>query len=205
MRLRLRWWLIAAGFVVLVVALRATACRPRPIEVEVATVGRGIVEDAVTNSQAGTVKARQRARVGAERAGRVAAIPRREGSHARRGETLLMLDASTAQMQLEAAKRDLEAAGAAAAVVRSAATWPAEKSAPPRCSSRADLAGRDGPVEFAARERRRRAQRATARDRRGVGGRLAQDELDPCGVRAFRRLGSPACEVGGRWCRPAGL
>ena len=122
MRLRARWWLIAGGLLVLVFVLRATACRPRPLEVEVATVGRGLVEDAVTNSQAGTVKARLRARVGAERAGRVAAIPHREGSRVRRGETLLSLDPSTAHTQLEVAKRDLEAAGAAAAVARAAAT-----------------------------------------------------------------------------------
>jgi HlyD family secretion protein len=122
MRLRTRWWLIAAGIVVLVVALRATACRPRPIEVEVVIVGRGTVEDAVTNSQAGTVKARLRARVGAERAGRVAAIPHREGSRVRVGEPLLLLDESTARTQLEVARRDLEAAHAATVAARAAAT-----------------------------------------------------------------------------------
>jgi HlyD family secretion protein len=122
MRLRRRWWLIAAGVVVLVVVLRATAFRPRPIEVEVATIGRGTVEDAVTNSQAGTVKARLRARVGAERAGRVAAIPHREGSRVRAGEPLLLLDASTARTQLEVARRELEAAHAAAEAARASAT-----------------------------------------------------------------------------------
>ena len=122
MRPRSRWWLIAAAFVVLVVALRATACRPRPIEVEVVAVARGLVEDAVTNSQAGTVKARLRARVGAERPGRVAAIPHREGSRAKRGETLLMLDRSTADTQLDVARRDLDAAHAGADAARAAAT-----------------------------------------------------------------------------------
>jgi HlyD family secretion protein len=122
MRPRWRWWLIAASLVLMVVVLRATAFRPRPIEVEVATVGRGTVEDAVTNSQAGTVKARLRARVGAERAGRVAAIPHREGSRVRSGEALLLLDASTAGTQLEVAKRDLESAHAAAEAARAAAT-----------------------------------------------------------------------------------
>jgi HlyD family secretion protein len=121
MRLRKRWWLIAAGIVVLVVALRATACRPRPIEVEVVTVAPGTVEDAVTNSQAGTVKARLRARVGAERAGRVAAIPHREGSRVRSGEPLLLLDESTARTQLELARRDLDVARAAAGSARAAA------------------------------------------------------------------------------------
>jgi HlyD family secretion protein len=122
MRLRARWWLIAAGLVVLVVLLRFTVLKPRPIDVEVARVSRGLVEDAVTNSQAGTVKARLRARVGAERAGRIASIPGREGTQVRRGQVLLVLDESTARTQLEAARRDLEAAHAAAEVSRAAAT-----------------------------------------------------------------------------------
>lgn len=122
MRVPARWWAIAAGLLVLVLLLRVTACRPRPIEVEVARVARGPVEDAVTNSQAGTVKARLRARVGVDRAGRVAAIPRREGARARKGEALLLLDASTAETQLVAAQRDLDVARAAAEAARSAAT-----------------------------------------------------------------------------------
>jgi len=117
-----RWWAIGAGVLVLAFVLRATACRPRPIDVEVVRVTRGPVEDAVTNSQAGTVKARMRARVGVDRAGRVAAIPRREGAHAGKGETLLLLDASTAETQLVAARRDLDAAHAAAEAATSNAT-----------------------------------------------------------------------------------
>src|SRR5580765_5653423 len=122
MRLRPRWWLIGAGVVVLLVVLRFAACQPRPIAVEVARVTRGVVEDAVTNSQAGTVKARMRARVGAERAGRVAAIPHREGSRVKAGEPLLLLDVSTARTQLEVARRDLDAADAAAAAATANAT-----------------------------------------------------------------------------------
>ncbi len=118
----MRWWLIAAGIVLSIVALRATLFRPRPIEVEVATVRRGLVEDAVTNSQAGTVKSRLRARVGAERPGRVASIPHREGSQVRRGAALLLLDASTAGTQLEVAQRDVEATRATAEAARAAAT-----------------------------------------------------------------------------------
>jgi len=122
LRLRARWWVSAAGVLVLVFVLRATACRPKPLEVEVVTVARGLVEDAVTNSQAGTVKARLRARVGAERAGRIAAIPHREGSRVRRGQAVLLLDRSTAETQLEVARRDLEAARAGAEAARAAAT-----------------------------------------------------------------------------------
>src|SRR5262245_3640145 len=99
-RRRVRWCLLVAVVIALVVILRVTFFRPRPILVEVATVARGLVEDAVTNSQAGTVRSRQRARVGAERAGRVAAIPAREGTRVKKGDPLLLLDDSTARTQL---------------------------------------------------------------------------------------------------------
>ena len=122
MRRGARGWVIGASAVVLIVALRATACRPRPIEVEVTNAGRGAVEDAVTNSQAGTVKARFRARVGAERAGRVAAIPHREGARVKAGQPLLLLDESTARTQLDAARREREAASAAAGAATAEAT-----------------------------------------------------------------------------------
>ena len=167
MRLRARWWLIAGGLLVLVFALRATACRPKPIDVEVVKVARGLVEDAVTNSQAGTVKARLRARVGAERAGRVAAIPRREGSRVRRGEAMLLLDRSTADTQLEVARRDLEAASAAALLARQtydrSAALAKERLVPKSAleAAEADLNG------------------AAARDQRARSAvRLAQDEVD---------------------------
>jgi HlyD family secretion protein len=119
---RARWWLVVAGAIALIVILRVTLFRPRPILVEVATVTRGLVEDAVTNSQAGTVRSRQRARVGAERAGRVAAIPAREGTRVKKGDPLLLLDDSTARTQLEVAQRDLESARAAAEAARAEAT-----------------------------------------------------------------------------------
>lgn len=164
---RARWWLIAGGLIVLFVVLRATACRPRPLEVEVATVSRGLVEDAVTNSQAGTVKARLRARVGAERAGRVAAIPHREGSRVRRGEVMLLLDRSTAEKQLEVAQRDLEAAAAAALLAR-------------QQYDRTAALAKEGLVARSTLESAEAEMNGTvARDQRARSAvRLAQDEVD---------------------------
>ena len=181
MRLRARWWLIAAGLLVLVFVLRATACRPKPLEVEVVTVARGLVEDAVTNSQAGTVKARLRARVGAERAGRIAAIPHREGSRVRRGQAVLLLDRSTAETQLEVARRDLEAARAGAEAARAAATLARQQHERTASLYKSGLVSQ-GEMDL-SKSRTESAEAelsgAQARDQRARSAvRLAQDELE---------------------------
>ena len=181
MRRSARWWVIGGGVLVLAFVLRATACRPRPIEVEVVRVARGRVEDAVTNSQAGTVKARLRARVGAERAGRVAAIPRREGASAKKGETLLLLDASTAETQLEAAKRDLESARAAAEAARSAATLAHQQHERTASLFKSGVLsqGEMDQAKSALESADAQQSGAEARERRAEAAvRLAQDEVD---------------------------
>jgi hypothetical protein len=61
----LRPALIVLGVIAGIVLLQAIVLRPRPIEVETVKVGRGNVEDAVSNSQAGTLRARRRSRLGA--------------------------------------------------------------------------------------------------------------------------------------------
>jgi HlyD family secretion protein len=122
MKLSKRWLAVAAGAIVVVLAWRALVHGPGGIEVEAMTVARGPVEDAVTNSQAGTVKSRQRSRLGAEAGGRVTAILRREGAQVRRGEPLVQLDELTARGQLELARRDVAAARAGLASAQAAAT-----------------------------------------------------------------------------------
>jgi HlyD family secretion protein len=92
-----------------------TVFRPKPIEVEALTASRGLVEDTVTNSQAGTVRSHFRSQLGAERSGRVVEIPSREGTAVRAGALLVLLDTSTAQRRLELARRDLDVAEATAA------------------------------------------------------------------------------------------
>jgi HlyD family secretion protein len=117
-----RRWIVGAGVVLLAVWLvSAFTGRRGGTEVEVATVGRGMVEDAVTNSQAGTVMSRQRSRLGAAGAGRVVAILRREGATVRRGDVLVRLDDDIARGQLAVARRDSAAAGAAVESARAAA------------------------------------------------------------------------------------
>jgi HlyD family secretion protein len=106
---RRRWLFIAAAAILAIVVLRATLFRQQPLAVEVATVRRGLVEDAVANSQAGTVRSRNRARLGVERAGRVVSLPHREGASVKRGTVLLELDPTSARNQLDLALRDRDA------------------------------------------------------------------------------------------------
>ena len=99
--------------VVAAVALRLTVFRPRPLAVESVAAAYGPVQDAVTNSESGTVKVRTRARLSIERAGTVVALPYREGATVARGAPLLVLDSTSAVAQRDAAARNLEAAKAA--------------------------------------------------------------------------------------------
>jgi HlyD family secretion protein len=173
-------WAVALVAVVLLLIVVASTRRPRGVEVETVRAGIGRVEDAVSNSQAGTVRSRRRSRVGAEAAGRVVAIPRREGAAVRRGEPMLLLDPATAAAQLDLARRERDAARAAIDAARATAT----------------LAGRDfervhelftralasaGEMDQArSRHEAAQAELAAARarhERAGAAVRLAEDAL----------------------------
>jgi HlyD family secretion protein len=99
--------IVAAGF-----ALRATVFAPEPIEVTVAEVTRGRVEQTVTNSRAGTVKARRRAQISPEVGGRVAEVPFREGEAFKKGDVLLRLDPRVPAARIALSRRELQAAEA---------------------------------------------------------------------------------------------
>ncbi len=109
-------WLVRAAIlvalIVLIWVLRATVFAPDPVEVRVAIVERGRVEETITNSRAGTVTARRRAKLSPEVGGQVTALPYREGQWVAAGELVLELDSRTQRAQLDLALRDLEAAGA---------------------------------------------------------------------------------------------
>jgi HlyD family secretion protein len=110
-----RWTRIGLVAVVAVAAaatLRVTACAPEPLAVSVATAARGPVEETVTNSRAGTVRARQRAGLSPEVGGRVIELPFREGDRVPAGAVVLRLDSSLQRAQLAVAERDLGAAQA---------------------------------------------------------------------------------------------
>lgn len=85
---------------------------PRPVSVSIIHAENGRVEWTITNSKAGTVKARRRADISPEIGGRVVRLAVREGQVVRRGDLLLQLDDSSQQAQLERARMDVATAEA---------------------------------------------------------------------------------------------
>ena len=81
---------------------------PEPIPVSIVQVERGRVEETVTNSRAGTIKARQRASLSPEIGGRVITIPHRKGSQVKKQDILLRLNDAPQRAAVLMAERDLE-------------------------------------------------------------------------------------------------
>lgn len=101
---------LVVGLVALAILLRLTLFAPELIPVRVAAVERGRVEQTVTNSRAGTVKARRRAKLAPEIGGRVLSLPRRRGARVRQGDLLLRLDDSLQRAQLRVSEDEHKAA-----------------------------------------------------------------------------------------------
>jgi HlyD family secretion protein len=97
--------LVAAFFVA-----RATLFAVKPIAVTVGEVSRGLVESTITNTRAGTVKARRRAKLSPQLGGRVVELPKRKGDRVVAGDLLLRLDPEISSRELELAGRDLTTA-----------------------------------------------------------------------------------------------
>ncbi len=100
---------VIAGIILL---LRFTVFTTKPIEISAYQVERGRVEQTVTNSKAGTVKARRRANLSPELGGRVVYLDAREGEHVKKGQLLLRLDDSELKASLGLAERAFEASTA---------------------------------------------------------------------------------------------
>jgi HlyD family secretion protein len=113
---QLRKWrfraLVGIGIVGVVFLLRATVFAPEPIPVQTTTVARGIIDSTVTNSKAGTIRARQRAHLSTEIGGRIVEIPHREGDVVTQGELLLLLNDSTLRAQETQAIESIRASDA---------------------------------------------------------------------------------------------
>ena len=87
--------------------------RSDPIPVRVATVDRANVDSSITNSKAGTIKARRRAQLSAEVGGRVVATVKRTGELVKRDEVIVRLNDATPLAQLKLAQESLRVAEAA--------------------------------------------------------------------------------------------
>ncbi len=110
-----RWSIRLAILLALVIAawlLKETVFAPKPLEVRLATVSPGLVEDTITNSRAGTVRARRRAKLSPEVGGQILEIPHREGDRVEAGAVLLQLDDGSQRASAELRRRELEAARA---------------------------------------------------------------------------------------------
>jgi HlyD family secretion protein len=86
--------------------------RDTDIPVRVALVDRAAVESTITNSKAGTIRARRRARLSAEVGGRVVEILKRDGELATRGEIIIRLNDASPRAQLTLAEASLRVAEA---------------------------------------------------------------------------------------------
>jgi HlyD family secretion protein len=109
-----RWLVVAVAVVAVALALRATVLRPDPVKVEVARVERGTVAETVTNTRAGTVKARLRASLSPQLGGRVVELPHGKGERVAQGALLLRLDDSIQRAQVRLAEENVRVAGARA-------------------------------------------------------------------------------------------
>lgn len=109
---RATWIAAAIAFVALVVVLRMTVLAPDPVEVRVAAAERGVVEETVTNTRAGTVKVRRRAQLSPQIGGLVVELPHREGDRVRAGVLLVALDSRAQRAELHSAHATVAAARA---------------------------------------------------------------------------------------------
>ncbi len=108
------WFRLAllAALVLLAVLLRRTLFAPAPIAVRVAAAEMGRVEETVTNSRAGTVKARRRAKLSPEIGGQVIELPRRRGERVRAGDVVLRIEDSLPRARVALAREEARAAAA---------------------------------------------------------------------------------------------
>jgi HlyD family secretion protein len=101
------------GILAVVAAAGAAAVlwfgRAKPIDVEVATAGRGSVAEAVTNTRAGTVKACQRAKLAPPAGGQIARLPVKKGDRVQAGQVLLELWNDDVRAELSVTERDAAA------------------------------------------------------------------------------------------------
>jgi HlyD family secretion protein len=105
---------VIAILVGLAVLLRYTVFRPKPVPVTLYRMTRGAVEETVSNSKAGTVTARRRAKISPQVGGLVDFIGPRKGALVKTGEVLLRIYDRDLRAGLELARQEAASAEAAA-------------------------------------------------------------------------------------------
>jgi len=111
---KLKWILAGVALAVVGVVLRYTVLAPDVVEVRTSAVEKGLVEQTVTNTRAGTVRVRRRAELSPQIGGLVVNLPHREGDWVEAGEVVVQLDDSAQKAELLSARTTVEAAVAQA-------------------------------------------------------------------------------------------
>ena len=168
---------------------------------------KGRVEETVTNSRAGTVKARRRAKLAPETGGRVLLLPHRRGTRVRKGEILLRVDDALQQAQLRLSGDESKAAIAQ----RDQACLAAERAG--RDRERTQRLSKDGLVSSEILDRvesEARGADATCRAARAAAERavsavaLAQAHLDQTVLKApFDGIVADTFIEEGEWTSPS--
>ncbi len=107
-----RWALVLLAVGIGAVILKVAVFRDAGLEVKVARAEAGPVEEIVTNTRAGTVKAHRRAKLSPQIAGVITALPHRKGSRVAPGDLLLQIEDSVPRASLELAEGQVRTAEA---------------------------------------------------------------------------------------------
>jgi HlyD family secretion protein len=94
------------------VALSVWLGRPKPVEVRVATVARGLVRNTVSKTRAGTIQACRRAGISPATGGQIASLLVKKGDHVEAGQVLVELWNDDRRAQLAQASSEATAARA---------------------------------------------------------------------------------------------
>lgn len=143
MKRHVKTLVIVAAIIAVAVAARLFVFTEDAVPVTVAVATKGEVEETVTNTRAGTVKARRRAKLSPEIGGMVAELPFREGDHVSRGDVVLRLDDSIQRAELDLRQRELDASRAQEDEARLAAERAARNLERIRRLTEEEIASRD--------------------------------------------------------------
>ena len=107
-------WIVLVLVIAVVAVIVWFLTRPKPVEIVVKPVDRGIVERTVANTRAGTVKACRRAKLSPSVGGQIAKLSIREGDMVKEGDLLLEIWNQDLVAEVQLAQSEAEAARARA-------------------------------------------------------------------------------------------